>query len=99
LFLNIFTLRNKNTEIIKSNKEMTVKTAEGDTKVKRPTSSFFLFMNDRRSKFKEDNPDLALGQITKGLTEVWKALKEDEKKKYDDMAKADKERYVSELEA
>ena len=71
---------------------------DGD-KVKKPQTSFFLFMNDRRAKFKEDNPELSLGQITKGLTDVWKALTDDEKKKYDDLAAKDRERYNKELEA
>lgn len=58
--------------------------SEDQAKVKRPMSSYFLFMNDRRNKFKEDNPDMTMCQITKALTEVWKKLTDEEKKKYED---------------
>lgn len=39
---------------------------------------------------------MTMCQITKGLTEVWKSLNETEKKKYDDLAAADKARYEKE---
>ena len=59
-------------------------------KIKRPCSSYFQFMNDRRNKFKEDNPDMTMCQITKALTEVWKKLTEEEKGKYEDLASKDR---------
>ena len=67
-------------------------------KPKRAMSSYFMFMNDRRAKFREDNPEMSMCQITKALTEVWHKLTDDEKKKYTDMANADKERYDKEME-
>ena len=57
-----------------------------------------MFMNDRRNKFKEDNPDMTMCQITKALTEVWKKMTDNEKKKYDDQAAKDKVRYENEME-
>ena len=68
-----------------------------EVKIKRPCSSYFQFMNERRAGFKEKNPDMTMCQITKGLTEVWRALTEDEKKKYEDLAAADKQRYEREI--
>lgn len=68
-------------------------------KPKRAMSSYFMFMNDRRTKFREDNPEMSMCQITKALTEVWHKLTEDEKKKYTDMATEDKKRYEKEMEA
>lgn len=68
-----------------------------ETKIKRPCSAYFQFMNDRRAGFKEKNPDMTMCQITKGLTEVWKSLSEDERKKYDQLAAADKLRYEKEV--
>ena len=62
-------------------------------------SSYFMFMNDRRTKFREDNPEMSMCQITKALTEVWHKLTEDEKKKYIDLALDDKKRYEKEMEA
>ena len=68
-------------------------TSEDSAKIKRPMSSYFQFMNDRRMKFKDDNPDMTMCQITKALTEVWKKLTDEEKKKYEDMVAKDKIRY------
>merc|ERR1711998_476339 len=86
--------------LIKFKLPMTKKGADAEeNKPKKPLSAFFFFMNERRAKFKEDNPDMSMCQISKGLTEVWKALTEDEKKKYDDMNAKDKERYEKEMEA
>ena len=42
--------------------------------------------------------EMSMCQITKALTEVWHKLTDDEKKKYTDMANADKERYDKEME-
>ena len=72
---------------------------EEETKIKKPQTAFFFFINERRNKFKEDNPDLSMCQITKSLSEVWKALTDAERKKYDDLNTADKDRYAKECEA
>ena len=55
-------------------------------------------MNERRGKFREENPEMKMGQITQALTEVWKKLNDQERKKYEDMNVADKARYEKELE-
>ena len=65
---------------------------------KRPQSSYFLFMNDRRPALQKEKPELKFGDLTKQLTEDWKALSEKDRKKYDDMAAKDKERYEKEME-
>lgn len=66
-------------------------------KPKRPMSSYFLFMNERRGPFREKNPDHTMCQITKALTEVWKKLTDDEKKKYDDQHAVAKKKYDEEM--
>ena len=75
---------------------------EGDEpaapKVKRPMSSYFLFMNDNRAKFKEEHPKMTFGQLTKGLTDKWKNMTVTEKKVWEDKAAADKLRYEREME-
>lgn len=68
-------------------------------KIKRPQSAYFLFMNERRADFREKNPDMSIGQVAKGLSEIWKGMSADDKKKYEDMAAKDKERYEKEMEA
>jgi structure-specific recognition protein 1 len=65
---------------------------------KRPQSSYFLFMNERRPALQKEKPELKFGDLTKQLTEDWKSLSEKDRKKYDDMAAKDKERYEKEME-
>jgi len=65
---------------------------------KRPQSSYFLFMNDRRPALQKEKPELKFGDLTKALTEDWKALSEKDRKKYEDMATKDKARYEKEME-
>lgn len=66
---------------------------------KKPQTSYFLYMNANRDSVKKANPDLAFGPLTKKLTEMWKALTEEERKKYEELAAKDKERYHAEMEA
>jgi hypothetical protein len=65
---------------------------------KRPQSSYFLFMNDRRPVLQKEQPELKFGELTKKLTDDWKALSDKDRKKYEDMAVKDKERYAKECE-
>ena len=65
---------------------------------KRPQSSYFLFMNDRRPALQKEKPELKFGELTKQLTEDWKSLTDKDKKKYEDMAAKDKARYEAECE-
>ena len=56
-------------------------------------------MNTKREGVKTANPELTFGTLTKKLTEMWKALTDEERKIYEDMAVKDKERYYTETEA
>ena len=49
-----------------------------------------------RERVKEENPDLKVTEIAKVIGAKWKALTDEEKKKYNDMAEKDKERYEAE---
>ena len=42
--------------------------------IKRPTSAYFLFMNDRRGTIKKENPTASMTDMTKIMTEEWKNL-------------------------
>ena len=64
---------------------------------KRPMSSYFLFMNAKRAGVKEAEPDLKFGELTKKLTEKWKALTDKEKKIYEDAALVERKRYETEM--
>ena len=54
-------------------------------------------MNDRRPALYKEKPELKFGDLTKSLTEDWKAMTEKDKKKYEDMAAKDRERYDKEM--
>jgi hypothetical protein len=64
---------------------------------KRPLTSFLYFSMDKRAQIKEKNPEMGLGDISKELGVMWKAVSADEKEKYEKMALKDKERYSREL--
>ena len=47
---------------------------------KRPMSSYFLWMNENRSKFKAELPsDAGLGEVAKVAGEKWKTMTDDDK--------------------
>ncbi len=41
---------------------------------KRPMSSYFHFLNDRRGSLKKEQPDLKLGETTKVMTGEWNKM-------------------------
>ncbi|EHN00901.1 Abf2p [Saccharomyces cerevisiae x Saccharomyces kudriavzevii VIN7] len=49
---------------------------------KRPTSAYFLFLQDHRSQFAKENPTLRPSEISKIAGEKWQTLKSDIKDKY-----------------
>ena len=55
------------------------------------------FNNANRARIKEENPDASFAEIAKMVSEAWKGLGTDEKKKYEDMAAKDKQRYADEM--
>lgn len=64
---------------------------------KKPLTSYMLFMSTMRSKIKEQNPDMNFADLSRAVAKDFKALTPDGKQKYEDMAKADKERYANEM--
>ena len=66
---------------------------------KRPMSSYFLFLNERRETLKQEKPDLKMGEQTKVMTAEWKSMDAKKKKKYEDLASKDKQRYETEMRA
>ena len=66
-----------------------------ENKVKRPTSAYFYYCNERRESMKKECT-LSMTDQTKKMSEEWRNLDAKKKKKYDDMAAKDKERYERE---
>ena len=75
------------------------KTSSTENKIKGKRNAYILFCNDMRSTVKKNNPDKNGKEITKLLSQLWKQEKtneSDEWKKYQELAKKDKERYERE---
>lgn len=62
-------------------------------------SSFFLYSQAFRAKVKEENPDVAFGDIARILSKQFKALPEKELKKWQAKAEKDKIRYQEEMKS
>ncbi len=56
-----------------------------------------LFAKEKREGIKEANPDASFGELGKLVGAAFKALTADEKKKYEDLAAVDKERYARDM--
>ena len=65
---------------------------------KRPLSTYMIFSAEMRAKVKEENPDFSITDVAKELGVRWKSIADDEKVKYEELAKKDKERYEKEME-
>jgi len=63
-------------------------------KPKRNMSAFFLFSNANRAILKAANPELSFGDLAKLISTKFKALDENERKKWDKKAAKDKIRYL-----
>ncbi|XP_070540817.1 high mobility group protein 20A-like [Ptychodera flava] len=66
---------------------------------KAPTTAYVLYLNEQRSKIKEENPEMAFTDVTKLLGSQWSSMTADEKQKYVEEAENDKKRYIDELKA
>jgi len=65
---------------------------------KRAKSSYMYFMEVNRERIKNENPGASFGEIGKLVGAQWKAMSDNEKKKYEDMANTDKTRYKNEMQ-
>merc|ERR1711935_816972 len=66
---------------------------------KRNMSAYFLFSVHIRPAVKEENPEAAFGDIARIISAQYKALKPDEREKWDAKAATDKVRYQQAMEA
>ena len=64
---------------------------------KQPLSGYVHFLNERRESVRSENPEITFSELSKKLAAEWSALPEDEKSKYNEMAKKDKDRYEAEF--
>ncbi|KAL5020148.1 hypothetical protein ScPMuIL_003040 [Solemya velum] len=62
-------------------------------------TGYVRFLNERREKLRQDNPNLTFSEITKMLGSEWSKLPQHEKQRFLDDAEKDKERYLREMES
>mmetsp|Transcript_6374 Transcript_6374/g.12012 ORF Transcript_6374/g.12012 Transcript_6374/m.12012 type:complete len:402 (+) Transcript_6374:533-1738(+) len=65
---------------------------------KRARGSFVLFTKDERPKIQQENPQIKFTDLGAVLGKRWRALPEEERKKYDALAEQDKQRFAQEME-
>jgi hypothetical protein len=65
---------------------------------KRALSAWIIFTTEQRPKFKADNPDKTPTELTTLMSQEWRNMTDEDKKKYTDLAVVDKERYMKEKE-
>lgn len=68
-------------------------------KMPKAQPAFFFFCKDARPVLKDKEPGLTMQEYGKKLGEMWRELSEAEKKPYNDMAVADKEKVAAEIAA
>jgi hypothetical protein len=65
---------------------------------KRARGSFVLFTKDERPKIQQENPQIKFTDLGAVLGKRWRALPEEERRKYDALAEQDKQRFAQEME-
>ncbi|XP_010546256.1 PREDICTED: high mobility group B protein 7 [Tarenaya hassleriana] len=75
------------------------KKSSASNKPKRPLTAFFLFLDDFRKTFKEENPGSSVKDVAKQGGEKWKSMTDEEKKPYTDKAAELKAVYNKSLES
>lgn len=65
--------------------------------VKKPLSSYMIFCNEMRDKIKKKYPKSSVGEISKKLGKLWKALNTKDREKYDKLHEKERNRYRTEL--
>lgn len=66
---------------------------------KKPATGYIRFSQEKRSKVKEENPELKGTEVMKKLGEMWKALSDKKKEKYNALYKTELEAWKEEMKA
>lgn len=65
---------------------------------KRSLSAWIIYTTEQRPKFKSVNPDKSNTELTTLMSQEWRNMTDGDKKKYEDLAEVDKQRYMKEKE-
>ncbi len=64
---------------------------------KRPQTAFFIFSNQVRDKVRQDNPGISFGGLSKHIGTLWKEMDPEEKQRFLNLEREDKDRYQEEM--
>lgn len=87
-----------NTRSKSKSKKSTRKTRKREPDIKRPMTSYMWFVREQRPKYVRDHPDAKFTEVGQALGCKWSQMRDEEKRKYADMAEQDKERYRREMD-
>lgn len=62
-----------------------------------PSTAYVMFLNDQRSDVRASHPELVGPKVAAFLGHMWSSLSAEEKKKYLELEKKDKERYIKDI--
>lgn len=81
--------------------KMKMKAKKNKNLPKKPKSAYFFYCDDKRpallEKAKKKGGKINIGEIAKELGQMWRKMKPEKKKKYDQQNLKDKERYEKEM--
>merc|ERR1711862_392607 len=77
----------------KKNVKKAAKAVEKHEKLKKPTSAYFMFSNDKREEIQKLLGTKDLGPVAKKTNEMWKSMTDAGRKPWEDKAKQRKEAY------
>jgi len=83
----------------KGKKRTSTKKKKDPDAPKKALTAWILYFSGQRENIKKKNPELLFGELTKQASKQWRKLPDAKRKKYDDMAAADKKRYEREMKA
>merc|ERR1712072_1497518 len=71
---------------------------DGEPKIKKPRSAYIFYQLENRENIKSKNPGVSPKELMKLIGNSWSNLPADEKKEYEQLHEADKERFLQEKE-
>lgn len=75
-----------------------VKKVKDPNAPKRGLSAWIIYTNEQRPKFKAENPEKSTTELATLMSQEWRNMTDEDKKKYTDLAIVDKQRYMKEKE-
>lgn len=68
-----------------------------DVPIKKPQSAYVLFGNEQRAVISSKYPGIKVTEVVKMIAKEWQKLSKQQRQKYKEAAKRDKERFSHEL--